>query len=85
MMPQLGTSLTDDSKSVIYDCNMFIKQARDVHPGGQPKPLSTINEASLVCLRISANNDLYTNDYRIDYRYHTQHNDIQPNDTQHNI
>jgi hypothetical protein len=43
MMPQLGTSLTDDSKSVIYNCNMFIKQARDVHPVGQPKPLSTIN------------------------------------------
>ncbi len=27
MMPQLGASLTDDSKSVIYDHNMFIKQA----------------------------------------------------------
>jgi len=36
MMPQLGTSLTDDSRSVIYDCNMFIKQARDVHQGYSP-------------------------------------------------
>jgi hypothetical protein len=24
MMPQLGASLTDDSRSIIYDCNMFI-------------------------------------------------------------
>ncbi len=27
MMPQLGTSLTDYSRSIIYNCNMFIIQA----------------------------------------------------------
>ncbi len=27
MMPQLGASLTDDSRSIIYNCNMFIIQA----------------------------------------------------------
>ncbi len=29
-MPQLGTSLTDDSRVVIYDHNMFIIEAIDV-------------------------------------------------------
>ncbi len=24
MMPQLGVSLTDDSRSIIYNCNMFM-------------------------------------------------------------
>ncbi len=35
MRLQIMTSLTDDSRGVIYDRNMFIVQAREVYAGNQ--------------------------------------------------
>jgi hypothetical protein len=36
MMPQIGAPVTDDTRSVIYNCNMFIIQATEQHSPEQP-------------------------------------------------
>ncbi len=36
MAPELGASVNDDSRSVIYNCSMFIIQATEQHSPEQP-------------------------------------------------
>jgi hypothetical protein len=79
---QIKASLTDDSRDIIYDHNMFMVQATCKGGGdlglGIPTSLSML---AMGCERVFTKHDTQHNEIQ---HTDTQHNDTQYNDIQHN-